>query len=465
MLEELYVAGFAVLVLGSMVVSVLVNLSRESDRACVSAGCQGARAMLPWLVAAGAVVVLLTLARLVGPVFVSPAFASWLLPTPVARPGLLRLRLLSVGGIFAVTGAVAAAVGGILGGLGAGADALLATSSAAVVAAAVGVAGLAQARQGGTLRSLDQALAGSAWVVLVATAAGRPLLRHPLRTVGPGSWFVLAASLVAAATAGAAALHHLGALHTRSVTPGGRLLPAVSGALSGLDLALAYDVVVAHQSRARGFVRSRRGGPSGLGALVRLDLVRLRRHPGPLVVLLAALAVPAAARAAGGGRVVILVAALVGFLAGLPLLVALRVVSRTPALVRTLPFRTATVVQAAVTVPAVALLVFGGASVPILHSAAREGWFAAALTGLAVAASALASGIRWMTARPADYAQPLVSTPAGGVPTNLYGSVFRGFDVLLLTTTPVLLTARPQGAAISLALSLAVAAYLLRRER
>ncbi|MGA8248197.1 MAG: DUF6297 family protein, partial [Nocardioides sp.] len=64
---------------------MLVNLSRESDRACVSAGCQGARAMLPWLVAGGAVVVLLTLARLVGPVFVSPAVASWLLPTPVDR--------------------------------------------------------------------------------------------------------------------------------------------------------------------------------------------------------------------------------------------------------------------------------------------------------------------------------------------------------------------------------------------
>ncbi len=448
-----------------MVVSVLVNLSRESDRACVSAGCQGARAMLPWLVAAGALVVLLTLARLLGPVFVSPAAASWLLPTPVDRPGLLLLRLLSIGGIFAMTGGMAAAVGGILGGLGAGAVTLLASSCAAVVAAAVGIAGLAQSRPGGAARILDRALAVAAWIVLVATAVGRPLLRDPVRSVGLGWWVMLVASLAAAAAAAAAALHRLDALHARSVTPGGRLLPAVSGALSGLDLALAYDVVVAHQSRTRGFVRSRRGGPSGLGALVRLDLVRLRRHPGPLVLLLASLAVPAAARAAGGGRVVILIAALVGFLAGLPLLVALRVVSRTPALARTLPFRTSTVVQATVTVPAVVLLLFGGASVPILHSAARSGWLAAALTGLAVAASALASGIRWMTARPPDYARPLVSTPAGGVPTNLYGSVFRGFDVLLVTTTPVLLTARPQGAVISLALSLAVAAYLLRRDR
>jgi Family of unknown function (DUF6297) len=448
-----------------MVVSVLVNLSRESDRACVSAGCQGARAMLPWLVAAGALVVLLTLARLLGPVFVSPAAASWLLPTPVDRPGLLLLRLLSIGGIFAMTGGMAAAVGGILGGLGAGAVTLLASSCAAMVAAAVGIAGLAQSRPGGAARSLDRALAVAAWIVLVATAAGRPLLRDPVRSVGLGWWVMLVASLAAAAAAAAAALHRLDALHARSVTPGGRLLPAVSGALSGLDLALAYDVVVAHQSRTRGFVRSRRGGPSGLGALVRLDLVRLRRHPGPLVLLLASLAVPAAARAAGGGRVVILIAALVGFLAGLPLLVALRVVSRTPALARTLPFRTSTVVQATVTVPAVVLLLFGEASVPILHSAARSGWLAAALTGLAVAASALASGIRWMTARPPDYARPLVSTPAGGVPTNLYGSVFRGFDVLLVTTTPVLLTARPQGAVISLAISLAVAAYLLRRDR
>jgi hypothetical protein len=302
------------------------------------------------------------------------------------------------------------------------------------------------------------------WVLLVATAAAHPLLSEPVRHVGPGWWLTLVGSLVVAAAAGAVALRHLGALHTRSVTSGGRLLPAVSGALSGLDLALAYDVVVAHQSRARGFVRSRRGGPSGLAALIRLDLVRLRRRPGPLVMLLASLAVPAAARTAGGGRVVILIAALVGFLAGLPLLVALRVMSRTPALARSLPFRTSTVVQASVTVPAVVLLVFGVASVPVLHSAAQDTWPAAVLTGLAVSASALTSGIRWMTARPPDYAKPLVSTPAGGVPTNLYGSIFRGFDVLLVTTAPALLTARPQGAEVSLALSLAIAAYLLRRD-
>ena len=43
-----------------------------------------------------------------------------------------------------------------------------------------------------------------------------------------------------------------------------------------------------------------------------------------------------------------------------------------------------------------------------------------------------------MTGRPPDYAKPLVSTPAGAVPTNLYGSVLRGFDVLLVAVTPVL---------------------------
>ena len=47
---DAYIAVFAALMLGSMVVSVLVNLRLVSDEPCTASGCQDARALLPWLV-------------------------------------------------------------------------------------------------------------------------------------------------------------------------------------------------------------------------------------------------------------------------------------------------------------------------------------------------------------------------------------------------------------------------------
>ena len=69
-----------------------------------------------------------------------------------------------------------------------------------------------------------------------------------------------------------------------------------------------------------------------------------------------------------------------------------------------------------------------------------------------------------MTGRPPDYTRPLVSTPAGGVPTNLYGSVVRGFDILLVTSAPLLFSPSPTGAGISLVLTVIVLGYLTGRE-
>lgn len=69
-----------------------------------------------------------------------------------------------------------------------------------------------------------------------------------------------------------------------------------------------------------------------------------------------------------------------------------------------------------------------------------------------------------MTGRPPDYSAPLVSTPAGGVPTNLYGSILRGVDVALLGTAPMLLSPTTTGALWSLVVAGGVLAYLLGRD-
>jgi hypothetical protein len=110
------------------------------------------------------------------------------------------------------------------------------------------------------------------------------------------------------------------------------------------------------------------------------------------------------------------------------------------------------------------MLLFGLATFPALHAALHRTWSDAVMIGLTVGACSLAGAVRWVTGRPPDYAKPLVSTPAGGVPTNLYGSIVRGFDILLLTTAPLLFSPTVNGAFVSLLVAFAVLSYLAGRQ-
>lgn len=462
-LSDAYIAMFATLMFGSMATNVVLNVRRVSTALCTSEGCQEARSLLPWVAGLAAVLVVLSVARLFGPVFASPAVGTWLLPTPVDRAAVLRPRLLwtvLIAFLLTVLVAVGAAT---LGGFGV--PALLAfTGSAAIVTVVViALAALSQSRGGLVARLLTMLLGLLLWVGLLLLA----LTAVPLTgTPGLASGWLVGIG-IAALLAGALlvrSVRDIGRLLRVDVARGGALAPGLSGALATLDLALVYDVLLAHRWAGRGAVRPRRGGPSGPAALVWFDLVRLTRSPQILVVLLASAVVPYAAQTAGAGRVVLLVAALTGFLGGLRLLSAMRVVSRTPSLVRAMPFPVANTRLATLVVPGACVLVFGLASVPALHAGVGRPWSEAVLLGVAVAASALASATRWVTGRPPDYTRPLVSTPAGGVPTNLYGSVVRGFDVLLLSTAPLLISPTPTGTLISLGLSFVVLSYLVGRE-
>ena len=71
--------------------------------------------------------------------------------------------------------------------------------------------------------------------------------------------------------------------------------------------------------------------------------------------------------------------------------------------------------------------------------------------------------VRWMVARPPDYRMPLVSSPAGAVPPALVGALFRGLDVILLTTGPLLLVPTENGALVSLLVGGLTLSVLLSR--
>ncbi|MDT0203382.1 DUF6297 family protein [Nocardioides sp. AE5] len=447
-------------VLGSMLVSVLVNVAGLSDEHCTSSGCREARALLPWLVTLGTLLVVLVLARMFGPVFASPAVSSWLLSTPADRGALLRPRVWSAATIAALVTGFLAAAATTLGGFGAPAIAAYSVLAAVLAVLMVALAVLGQGGRGRAVQFLVWALAAVLWSVLVLLSVGRaPLLDAPDEASGPvlavGAGLVIATGCLVVM-----ALRSTGRLHRRDIAAGGNLAPGLSGALASLDLALMYDVLLGHRWRGKGSVPSRRGGPAGASALVRKDLVRLARSPQWLVLVAASVVLPYAVGVAGGERVAFLAAALVGFLTGLPLLSALRVLVRSPSVLRHFPFPVARARQATLVVPAIVLLLHGIAITPLLHRVLELNWSAALVCAIASGLASLAASTRWVTGKPPDFGRPLVSSPAGGVPTNLYGSALRGFDILLLTTLPVLLVPSGAAALVSIGISLVVLVVL-----
>ncbi|MDN5895402.1 MAG: DUF6297 family protein [Nocardioides sp.] len=455
-ISNAYIALFAVAMLGSILVNVIVNVARLSDELCTSAGCREGRSLLPYLVAAGSLAVVLALSRMFGPVFTSPAVASWLMSTPADRGALLRPRVWRTVVIAAVVTAALAAAATTMGRFGTSAILGQSIAVALVSVLTVAIAVLGQAGKGLLPRLLSWALTFALWVVLLLLAMHRaPLLDAPEALTSSGVSTIVALGVVALIVL-LAALRRTPRLHRRDIAAGGNLAPGLSGAMSNLDLALMYDVLLAHRWRARGSVRSRRGGPVGAGALVWADLRRVVRSPQWLVLIAAAVVVPYAVEVAGAERVVFLLAALMGFLTGLPLLTGLRVLTRSASIIRMLPFPLGLARRVSVYVALGILVAYGLATVPALHDSLDVPWTVAFMLGLAVGGSALASAARWVTGKPPDYGRPLVSSPSGAIPTNLYGSALRGFDVLLLTCAPVLISPSDITALISLGISAVV---------
>jgi hypothetical protein len=102
---------------------------------------------------------------------------------------------------------------------------------------------------------------------------------------------------------------------------------------------------------------------------------------------------------------------------------------------------------ASVAVPAIIAAIWA-----VLTSAAYRGFGdgavhrsipAASLMALATAAAGLLAAIRWTQAKGVDFGAPMISTQAGAFPPGLMTNLFRGFDVCLLITAPMLLGFSP----------------------
>jgi hypothetical protein len=447
---DAYVAVFGAVMIGAMVVNVILKAQRTIAQ-CTSVSCLSARAVLPWAAFAATVAMALAASRLFGPVLASAAEGFWLLDAPISRTKLLGSRL--VGAVLAafLGGAVVGALISALTGSGlievlvwAGATALSAAASVAFAAAQQGVERHVLTRVAAYVFGI---LGLGALLSVVGVAAGWFNLSLSDNVGIELGVIMMVASALVLLVSGVLAARRLSQIRRARLLSGGALVSGISGAFFALDIGLARDIVVERRAIERGHVHPKRGKGLGLEALIWREWQRLWRFPQPLLVLAGTIVVPYAADALGMSTLTPVFAALALFGAMIPLLGGLRVLTRTGGLARCLPFSLARIKLASIAVPAILAGIWAA-----LTSAAYLGFGdgavdrtvpEAALMATAAAAGGLLAAVRWTQAKGVDFGAPMVASQAGAFPPGLVTNLFRGFDVCLLTTAPMLLGFSP----------------------
>ena len=449
-MSDAYVAVFAAVMLGAMVVNVILKAQRTIAQ-CTSESCLSARTILPWAAFAATVAISLAASRLFGPVLASAAEGFWLLEAPISRAQLLRSRL--VGGVLAafLGGAV---VGGLVSALtGSGTTEVMVWAAATAFSAAASVA-FAAAQQGADRHVLTRVatyvfglLGIGALFSVVGVAAGWFSLGLSNNLGIELGVIMIAASALVLAASGVLAALRLGQIRRARLISGGALVSGISGAFFALDIGLARDIVVERRAMERGHVHPKRGKGLGLEAIIWREWQRLWRFPQPLLVLAGTIVVPYACDALGMSTLTPVVAALALFGAMIPLLGGLRVLTRTGGLARCLPFSLARIKLASIAVPAILAGIWSVATTPAYlgfgDGAVQRTVPDASFIAIATAAAGLLAAVRWTQAKGVDFGAPMVASQAGAFPPGLVTNLFRGFDVCLLTTAPLLLGLSP----------------------
>lgn len=452
MLYQAYLGLLTILIYGSGLVSAVINAG-QAVAACTGETCVGTRTAGPVLVvliwlALGAAVL-----RLLGPLMASPATSAMVLSTPVDRGRWLRRQYWAMLALAAVAAAALAALAAVSAGWPLTTVGALALAAAALASMTYAAEAVAQSRTRSPWRMIGPITALAALGTLAGVAAGITSGLAP--PAGERWWLAPAATAPLAGTVAALGHRRLGGLRRRDLTRGHGLANGLSGALAGLDTALAYDVVLQHTSGQRAVVRPRRRrGPKGPLALVTADVIRLSRAPLRVLILAAAVLPAYALQEAGAGALTVPVMVVVGFWAAVPFGAGVRVLSRSSGLVRLMGTRSWQLRLGALLVPAALLVTYGlGCLWALPHP----------LLAPAVGLGALAAWTRWLSAPPPDYASVMVSTPMGAMPVTLFMNAARGFDIAGLVSIPALFAPDVAGATISLVLSAITLAVLVGR--
>jgi Family of unknown function (DUF6297) len=449
-MSDAYVAVFAAVMIGAMVVNVILKAQRTVAQ-CTSDTCLSARAILPWAAFAATIAIALAVSRLFGPVLASAAEGFWLLDAPISRSQLLRSRLV---GAIAAAFAGGAVIGGLIAALtGSGLTEVLVWAGATALSAAASVA-FAAAQQGIERHVLTYLatylfgmLAVAALFSVVGVAAGWFSFGLSDNVGIQLGLIMIAASALILLISAVLAVLRLSQIRLTRLLTGGALVSGISGAFFALDVGLARDIVVERRAIERGHVRPRRGRGVGLEAIIWREWQRLWRFPQPLLVLAATIVVPYAADALGMSVLTPVFAALALFGATIPLLNGLRVLTRTGGLARCLPFTLSRIKLASIAVPAILAGIWAAATTPAYmgfgDGAVEHSVPDASLIAIATAAAGLLAAVRWTQAKGVDFGAPMVASQAGAFPPGLVTNLFRGFDVCILTTAPLLLGLSP----------------------
>ena len=446
--QDAYIALFSVLMIGAMIVNVIIG-SQTQSATCDTAACLNGRLLVPWGVFFAVSALTVSTARLFGPVLASAAEGFWLMEAPIGRKRILRGRLWAVvAGALVVAAAVAAGVAGIAGEPPAVIVAWVVASglvASGLVAWSAWEQSIERVRLLRVVQAVLAALAALVLGTMVAVAAGWVRIDPPA-WLGVVPWGLAAVGLVMTIVFTLGAHRRLDQFARTRLTSGGSLVSGLQGAMFGLDLGLARDILVDREAIERGHVKPTPGRGLGTSALVWRDLQRLRRFPRPLLGLAGAVLAPYASDAVGLTLLTPFLSAVALMFALVPTLGALRVLSRSTGLARTLPFTTAQLRTASFTVPAILAAVWAVATLPAF-TGITGGLERHPVVALAVAVACglggLLGAIRWQTAKPVNFAVPMMATTAGAVPPTLIFNLMRGFDVAALVTAPILLNVDP----------------------
>ncbi|HEY6314205.1 MAG TPA: DUF6297 family protein [Streptosporangiaceae bacterium] len=368
-----------------------------------------------------------------GPVTASSAFRFWLLAAPVRRRDLLRRRFIVLAAATAVAGGVAGAVVAHAGSV-----AVLPTVAMAVLAAITVTTGAVWAQVSQVTERLvhviGQAMKGVAVLGFgsLATGTGRSGANSALHVPLSGLAVLLTVLSLAALACGWCAYRALDRIDASVLRRGQGLWTAGHVTAVSMDAFMLADFLADQHARAAGRVRPARMGPNLATALARSQWRRIRRRPYLLARTAVAAVVWWGCRPILPGPALDATALIIGYCLVLPLAGTLRQLASSPGL-------------RAQFAPRDRWLARASATACLLGAAA---WTAIILPGLTLPGkTALAVIIplgitaavwRTVTRPPLDYTFPLVPTPFGDLPLDLWRQQLRG--LLLLTMLIVLVT-------------------------
>lgn len=447
-LQDSYVMLFSVVMIGAMVVSVVLR-AQGNMAGCSTDACASGRLLVPTAMVLACFAVALGVARLFGPVLASAAEGFWLMDAPISRRRLLRGRLVLPLLLSFLVAGLATALVGALSGLAWAQVLAWACAAALGSAGLVSLAASEQTRERVVVVKVLQAVFAAAalavLLVVVSVAAGW-LPTTFVAVAEPATWLfagVAAAGLIGMVVLLQLTVARLEEIRRARLVSGGSLVAGMQGAMFALDFGLIRDILVERRMAEKGHVKPTRGRGLGLAALVWRDVERLKRQPSAFLGLGMSLFVPYAVDALRMSQLNPFISGL-ALVAGLvPFLGSMRVLSRTGGLARTFPFKTAQLRTATMAVPAMLALVWGLAATPAFIGIASTGADRSLINGLSVALvtslAGLMGAVRWVTAKKVDYQTPMMATSSGALPPGLIFNLFRGLDMVVLITAPLIL--------------------------